>query len=90
MRFKVEDESMYPTLRQGDYLIVNKLASKFFAGDIVVFKHEDKFLVKRIEKISNEKYFVVGDNKKLSQDSRKFGAIKVGLLVGKVLFHFKS
>lgn len=89
MRFKVADESMYPTLNSGDYLLVNKFARKFSAGDIVVFKHREKFLVKRIEKISGDEFFVVGDNDSASNDSRMFGMINKKAMIGKVFFHSK-
>ncbi len=89
MRFKVADESMYPALNSGDYLLVNKLARKFSAGDIVVFKHHDKFLVKRIGKIAGDEFLVVGDNVSMSKDSRMFGLINRNSIVGKVLLHSK-
>jgi len=85
-RFKVQDESMQPTLKSGDYLVVNKLSKKFSVGDIVVFEHGDKFLVKRIGKIVGENFFVVGDNKNHSNDSRQFGTIKNNSIIGKVCF----
>ncbi len=85
---------MEPTLKSGDYLIVNKLAymfSKPSEGDIVVFRHpkKDKFLVKRINKVHDSKYYVVGDNKTYSTDSRHFGAINKHLIIGKLLMHVK-
>ncbi len=90
MRFKVADESMYPTLKSGEYLLVNKFAKKFFVGDIVVFKLGEKFLVKRVTKISGDKYFVVGDNQSDSLDSESFGAISKNSVVGKVFTKVKK
>lgn len=82
MRFKVEDKSMHPTLQNGDYLVVNKFSRKFSAGDIVVFRKNGKFFVKRIKEIQNEKYFVDGDN---TLYSKKFD-ISRKKIIGKVLF----
>ncbi len=97
MRFKISDRSMEPDFKQGDYVIVNRLSYIFKSpsnGDVVVFKHpkeKNKFLIKRILKTTNAgKYFAVGDNQKYSKDSRQFGPVKRNLIVGKVLFHFKS
>ncbi len=85
MRFKIRDESMLPTLKPGDYLFVNKFSKKLFTMDIIVFKHDDKFLVKRIEKIFGDKIFVIGDNTSSSTDSRTLGYIDKNSVVGKVL-----
>lgn len=95
MRFKVEDRSMEPAFKSGDFVLVNKLAYNFTSprkGDVIILKHpkeKDKFLIKRISLITNsDEYFIVGDNKNFSQDSRHFGPIKKDLIIGKVLFHF--
>jgi len=47
---------------------------------------ESKFLIKRISKIDGEKYFVSGDNKKDSMDSRRFGWILKKDIIGKVIY----
>lgn len=90
-RFKIEDRSMEPDFKHGDYVIVNKLAYVFgnpSKGDVVVFKYpkeKNKFLIKRISLITNsDEYYVTGDNKNYSQDSRHFGPIKKDLIIGKV------
>jgi len=85
MKFRVEEESMSPTLESGDYLIVNKWSKKFLVGDIVVFNYNDRFFVKRIKKISKDgKFFLEGDN----QDSRSFDFIEEKNILGKVMFKF--
>ncbi len=89
-RFKITDRSMEPALSEGDHIIVNRLAYIFKkpkVGEIIVFKHpsQTKFLVKRIsKKLKENSYLVIGDNKAASSDSRTFGPIKIGLIVGKV------
>ena len=45
----------------------------------------NKYLVKRITKVDGEKYFVSGDNKNDSLDSREFGWISKGDILGKVI-----
>ena len=94
--FKIEDRSMEPTFKSGDYVIVNKLAYIFgipSKGDVIVFnqpKEKNRFLIKRIALVNNsDEYFVIGDNKNFSQDSRHFGSIKKNLIIGKVWIHTK-
>lgn len=91
-RFKIEDRSMEPAFRSGDYVIINKLAYIFgkpFKGDVVVLKHpkeKERFIIKRISVVTNsDEYYVIGDNRDFSQDSRHFGPIKKDLIIGKVL-----
>ncbi len=90
MRFRVEDASMEPTLKPGDYVIVNRLAYVFgkpSKNDVIVLKsplQKAKFLIKRIADTKDSKYFVLGDNAELSKDSRHFGPIKRNIIVGKV------
>ncbi len=91
MRFKVKDRSMAPRIREGQYVIVNRLAyllKKPRRGDIVVIRHprDNRFLIKRIAEVERGGYVVLGDNEKYSVDSREFGPISKDLMVGKVLF----
>lgn len=91
MRFKIADRSMEPSFKEGDYVIVNKLFTKLRKGDVVVIRHPvtKTFLLKRISKSSENKYFVMGDNKEESRDSRHFGTIGKNLIVGKLLMHIR-
>ena len=90
-RFRVEDDSMRPALEPGDYVLVNRWAYKFrppAKGDVVVVRDPQvpqRFLIKRISEVSDpERIRVVGDNSARSRDSRAFGAINRGDVVGKV------
>lgn len=61
----VRGESMYPTLEEGDYLIINRMSYKFKEperGDIIVFESDlqqddgsSKDLVKRVIGVSGDK-----------------------------------
>ena len=90
-RFRVADDSMRPTLLPGDYVLVNRWAFRRrapVAGEIVVLRHphnSSHFLVKRIASVAGpDTVFVVGDNEARSEDSRQFGPVARGLIVGKV------
>jgi|SRR5208283_310455 len=87
--FRVKDKSMKPSINDGDYVIASRVSYIFAkpkAGDIVVLRHPSGrfFIVKRIARITGKGYFVVGDNKPVSEDSRKFGAVGRDSIVGKV------
>ncbi len=88
--FKIKGCSLFPTLEEGDYVLV---LNKFFSlkeDDIVIFNHS-KYgtLIKKIQKIVNDdKLFVIGTDFD-SIDSRTFGEIDKKSVIGKVIFKIK-
>ena len=152
--FKVEGSSMLPSLDDGQYIIVNKLAYAQFdlgifdflpffdagddsthhvfgspnRGDVVVFeapRYPDRDFIKRIVGVPGDKveirdgivyindepvdepytqgetgcpcgpwdiqegqYFVLGDHRNNSSDSRQFGPIAEGSIIGKTWFSY--
>lgn len=134
---KVVMTSMYPTLDDGQYVVINSIPYRFNTpsrGDIVVFCHgyDDNRLIKRIIGLPGEcvqfkngecfinhklfvenddksstdytqsfpqssdhgdclilgenQYYVMGDNRPVSLDSRAFGPIDKKDIVGKLIF----
>jgi len=116
--FFVNGDSMYPTLKDKEILILNRTAyyfSNIKRYDIVVIKTKDDYIIKRViglpgehikylygnlyindkleedefskntsnfdltelgyEKIPEDKYLVLGDNRQISSDSRNIGLI---------------
>ena len=45
---KIEGVSMYPTFNGGEYRLLDKRDKDFSFGKVIVFKHKDRFLVKRV------------------------------------------
>ena len=119
--------SMYPTLRDNDYLLISCL-KKPKSGDIVTILRDgsDKRLVKRVIgvsgdtvsfkdgnvyvndsllkedyinkdeapvydnlsfTVSDDSYFVMGDNRNHSWDGRAFGEVKLSEVTGVVIFN---
>jgi len=99
--FLVSGNSMFPTFKNNDYLIVDELSFRFRAverGEIVVFRSQvepRKHLIKRITGLPGEtvegimlganEYFVEGDNARESFDSRYWGALPRENITGRAL-----
>ncbi len=131
--FIVRQTSMFPTFKDGDYLIVDKLGYRFNTpqrGDVVVFNppfKEDTYYIKRIialpgetieiknnivkiinsenpegfileekyisstrgdtvvQKLEQNEYFVMGDNRAASSDSRNWGPLLFDHISGKAV-----
>lgn len=98
--FFIPSDSMTPAIQPGDFIMVDTWKNHiggFHVGDIIVFSQPTKngqTLVKRITKIQLEnvekkltmQYYVLGDNKKNSFDSRHFGLVNSDIIIGKVAF----
>jgi len=97
--FIVSGESMVPTFENADYLIVDELTYHFRDpqnGDVVIFKYPKdttKYFIKRVigipgdtvdgKVLADDQYFVEGDNRNQSSDSRIWGTLPRDLIVGR-------
>lgn len=77
---------MLPILKAGQEVLIWCWFYEPKVGDIVVVSKNSKDMIKRIQKVFGRKYFVQGDNKRESTDSRSFGLIDKSEIIGKVVF----
>lgn len=82
--------SMVPTLLPGDQLLIRR-GGPVREGDLVVVRRPDRpslLVVKRVQRITGGRWWLVGDNAGASDDSRVFGAVSAADLVGRVVWRY--
>lgn len=92
LRVAVEGGSMRPTLADGDWLLVRRTdGRRVRAGDLVVAYRPDRpqlVLVKRAARRVGTGWWLLGDAPEASDDSRVFGVVPDGLVLGRVLARY--
>lgn len=88
---RVHGESMSPTLRDGDRVLVG-IGRPPRPGDLVVFRARDvvpqsdmRWMIKRAAAVAADGAVVVRGDNPHSQDSRHFGPVPCGSVLGVVL-----
>lgn len=59
---------------------------KLKVSDLIVIKVNERFMIKRIQKVNKQGFFVIGDNRSGSTDSRQFGWVDKDQIIGKVIY----
>jgi hypothetical protein len=80
---RVIGNSMSPALTAGDIVIAWREPLK--PGQIVIARQNGQEVIKRVAKLSNSKAYLTGDNSHESHDSRHFGPVPVGAILGVVM-----
>ncbi|MBV9285574.1 MAG: nickel-type superoxide dismutase maturation protease [Acidimicrobiia bacterium] len=92
-RVAVNGDSMRPALEPGDRLLVVRFPRlRPSPGDVVAVvdpREPNRVLVKRVTDVDADgRVTVVGDNPAASTDSRTFGAVDAGLVVGRAFYRY--
>lgn len=83
---RVVGVSMSPKLSPGQLLLATPLFRQVNPGQVVIVRHDGKEKVKRVERIADNKVFVIGDNLAVSTDSRHFGWLDQTQIVARVFW----
>ena len=83
---------MYPTLRDGERVVVDTTACREAppaVGDVVLARHpfmRDMWMIKRVVGVADDgRYLLRGDNALESSDSRSFGPVAPRSILGRAL-----
>lgn len=85
---RVRGRSMLPTLGPGTIIVATR-ARELVVGDIVVAFLRKKEVIKRIHSIQDNRYYLVGDNRLESTDSRELGPVDKSAILGVVRMKFR-
>ena len=86
---RVTGDSMLPTFRTGDWLLVRR-GAVIRPGDVVVARRPHGLIVKRAFRLTESGWWVESDNQLAAgrQDSWDFGALPAGEIVGRVVARY--
>ena len=88
---RVVGPSMEPAVRNGQWGAVRRSA-KLRNGDVVLLQHpkrSDLSVVKRLSHREGNGWWVLGDNPRMSDDSREFGVVPDNLIIGRLIFRYR-
>ncbi|WP_241562460.1 nickel-type superoxide dismutase maturation protease [Streptomyces hoynatensis] len=88
---EVYNPSMLPTLRPGDHLLLG-YGARVRPGDVLVVRHpfqHDLLIVKRAAARREGGWWVLGDNPRVTNDSREFGVVPDGLVVARAMLRLR-
>ncbi|MCA1807660.1 MAG: hypothetical protein LC687_07425 [Actinobacteria bacterium] len=82
---RIYGKSMQPTLNPGQ-IIIGLKTKHAQLGDIVMIYHDGKEMLKRLERLVDNRIYVTGDNVQASTDSSSFGWLPSSAIRGVVIW----
>jgi nickel-type superoxide dismutase maturation protease len=89
-RVRIVGPSMEPALRNGDWWLVRRIR-EVEPGQVICVVHPnrpDVLVVKRIDHRGTAGWWVLGDNAGASEDSRQFGEVPDGNVIGRLSWRY--
>jgi nickel-type superoxide dismutase maturation protease len=83
---RVKGHSMMPVLPPETLVLATGWFRRIKPGSVVIFLHEGKEKIKRVEQVEDNRLFVVGDHPTASTDSREIGWIARAAVIAKVFW----
>ncbi|MGH2472461.1 MAG: nickel-type superoxide dismutase maturation protease [Candidatus Limnocylindria bacterium] len=90
-RVAVAGRSMEPALRAGDWLIIVGFSRPPGVGEIVLARDPrdpERLVVKRVAAVKDGAFTLLGDRPQHSTDSRTFGPVQLGDVLGRAVFRY--
>ena len=84
---KISGHSLEPAFTADSFGLVRMGEKNLRTGDAVVLKISGELTLKRIQKITPQGYYIIGDNQADSSDSRDYGLISADNIIGKIVWH---
>ncbi len=81
---RVVGHSMWPALAPDDLVVATGLV-KPRIGEVVVANVDGREVIKRVAAISDQGYWLLGDNRPQSSDSRDYGYVPAASILGTVI-----
>jgi nickel-type superoxide dismutase maturation protease len=90
-RVRIVGPSMEPAVRNDEWWLVRR-TDVLTAGDLALIVHPSRphaLIVKRLARREGSGWWVLGDNPEQSEDSRQFGVVPVGNVVGRLVWRYR-
>jgi phage repressor protein C with HTH and peptisase S24 domain len=83
---QVYGHSMMPVLPPGTIVFGWRWFRRLRPGDVVIFWHNNKEKIKRIDRLEDRKVYVLGDHEPASTDSRDFGWLDADTVIARLVW----